>query len=376
MVDHSSKSNKSSINTPSSHQNEAGEKGIALQRKENKGDLPSDLQSGLENMSGKDMSDVTVNYNSATPGEYGAHAITQGKQIDIAPGQEQHLPHEAWHVVQQKQGRVPVTGSMGGTPVNTDTSLEKEADVMGARAMQMKFNAVPSVTHSSINSPVIQGNWKFNSMLSKNMFKDFGTVTKNKSDDVTEFADEIYKQNPISAPGKTKSNLMAEGLYEWSKSAINAAKAYYAEFDDANDQRKNNNVTVMFGISDFTDADFRTYDFSGTSADYEIKRVTARPQGSVDKHLRDANRQLNVRTGDELNAIIHIASIYNPWPYTPTTVPKNAPSDQNIINTAKSRNIGSKKKWGKDHNITIKWDSRIDHPHWHMPAGGEIKFKI
>jgi hypothetical protein len=26
------------------------------------------------------------------------------------PGQEQHLPHEAWHVVQQKQGRVKPTG--------------------------------------------------------------------------------------------------------------------------------------------------------------------------------------------------------------------------------------------------------------------------
>ncbi len=26
--------------------------------------------------------------------------------MDLDPGEERHLPHEAWHVVQQKQGRV------------------------------------------------------------------------------------------------------------------------------------------------------------------------------------------------------------------------------------------------------------------------------
>ncbi|MEM7041075.1 MAG: DUF4157 domain-containing protein [Bacteroidota bacterium] len=35
-----------------------------------------------------------------------AHAYDQGTDIHIGPGQEKHLPHEAWHVVQQKQGRV------------------------------------------------------------------------------------------------------------------------------------------------------------------------------------------------------------------------------------------------------------------------------
>ena len=35
-----------------------------------------------------------------------ARAYTQGSEIYMAPGQERHLAHEAWHVVQQKQGRV------------------------------------------------------------------------------------------------------------------------------------------------------------------------------------------------------------------------------------------------------------------------------
>lgn len=52
----------------------------------------------------------------------------------MAPGQEQHLPHEAWHVAQQMAGRVEPTTEMGGLPVNDNVGLEHEADVMSARA--------------------------------------------------------------------------------------------------------------------------------------------------------------------------------------------------------------------------------------------------
>src|SRR5690606_29213903 len=42
-----------------------------------------------------------------------------------------------WHVVQQKQGRVRATRQLqAGVPVNDDAGLEREADVMGARALQ------------------------------------------------------------------------------------------------------------------------------------------------------------------------------------------------------------------------------------------------
>jgi len=85
------------------------------------------------------MDDVKVHYNSAKPAQLNAHAYAQGTDIHIASGQEKHLPHEAWHVVQQKQGRVrPTTMMKAKVPVNDDQGLEKEADVMGARALQMK----------------------------------------------------------------------------------------------------------------------------------------------------------------------------------------------------------------------------------------------
>ena len=101
---------------------------------ENNTGMPDNLKAGVENLSGIDMSDVRVHYNSLKPAKIGALAYTQGKDIDVAPGQERHLPHEAWHVVQQMQGRVKPTMQMkDGIPVNDDEGLEHEADVIGGQ---------------------------------------------------------------------------------------------------------------------------------------------------------------------------------------------------------------------------------------------------
>ena len=107
-----------------------------IQKKENNTGLPDNLKSGIENLSGYAMNDVKVHYNSAQPAQLNALAYAQGTDIHVAPGQERHLPHEAWHVAQQKQGRVQPTMQMKeGVPVNDDAGLEHEADVMGAKAM-------------------------------------------------------------------------------------------------------------------------------------------------------------------------------------------------------------------------------------------------
>ena len=99
--------------------------------------LPDHLKSGIESLSGMSMDSVKVHYNSPHPAQLNAHAYAQGSDIHVAPGQEQHLPHEAWHVVQQAQGRVQATMQMkDGVPVNDDKGLEHEADVMGALAHQ------------------------------------------------------------------------------------------------------------------------------------------------------------------------------------------------------------------------------------------------
>jgi len=109
-----------------------------LKADENKTGMPDTLKAGIENISGVDVSDVRVHYNSAKPAQMNAHAYAQGTNIHVGPGQEQHLPHEAWHTVQQKQGRVQPTTSVNGVPVNDNKSLESEADVMGAKAATFK----------------------------------------------------------------------------------------------------------------------------------------------------------------------------------------------------------------------------------------------
>ena len=103
-------------------------------QKKNLTGMPDNLKAGIEDLSGFSMDDVRVHYGSSKPAAVQAHAYTQGTDIHIAPGQERHLPHEAWHVAQQMAGRVQPTTEIGGMPVNDNAALEHEADVMGARA--------------------------------------------------------------------------------------------------------------------------------------------------------------------------------------------------------------------------------------------------
>lgn len=105
-----------------------------IQKKANNTGLPDHLKTGLEHLSGMDLSDVKVHYNSDKPKDLHALAYAQGNNIYLGPGQEKHLPHEAWHVVQQKQGRVKPTMQFKGVGINDNMELEKEADVMGQRA--------------------------------------------------------------------------------------------------------------------------------------------------------------------------------------------------------------------------------------------------
>ncbi|WP_229712495.1 DUF4157 domain-containing protein [Marivirga lumbricoides] len=113
--------------------------------------LPDDLKSGIENLSGYLMDDVKVHRNSDKPAQLQAHAYAQGTDIHLGSGQEKHLPHEAWHVVQQKQGRVKPTMQMkGGVNVNDDKGLEKEADVMGGKTFMFVDNRPEAVAQRGV----------------------------------------------------------------------------------------------------------------------------------------------------------------------------------------------------------------------------------
>lgn len=110
-------------------------------RQENNTGLPDNLKAGVESLSGLPMDDVNVHYNSSKPARWGALAFTQGADIHVGPGQEEHLPHEAWHVAQQKLNRVRASASLNGEKINTDPALEKEADQFASHYTKSHFAA-------------------------------------------------------------------------------------------------------------------------------------------------------------------------------------------------------------------------------------------
>lgn len=104
--------------------------------KRNDTGLPDPLKAGIESLSAMSLDNVKVHYNSSKPAQLNALAYAQGSDIHLGPGQEPHLPHESWHVVQQAHGRVrPTIQAKNGTPINDDDALEHEADLMGGEAL-------------------------------------------------------------------------------------------------------------------------------------------------------------------------------------------------------------------------------------------------
>ena len=128
--------------------------------------MPTQLRAGLESLSGVSMDDVAVHYNAAEPAQLSAHAFTKGTDIYLGPGQERHLGHEAWHAVQQKQGRVRPTTDLGGVEINDSSALEREADRMGARAAQASFDeqAVAPAGSASASGAPLQMMWDWGSL--------------------------------------------------------------------------------------------------------------------------------------------------------------------------------------------------------------------
>ena len=116
--------------------------------------LPAPLRSAVEQLSGLALGGVRVHYNSNRPAQLQALAHAQAADIHLAPGQERHLPHEAWHVVQQAQGRVkPTLKTAAGVVLNDDPALEREADLMGARATAGPAPSAPLAEPQALTAP-------------------------------------------------------------------------------------------------------------------------------------------------------------------------------------------------------------------------------
>ena len=128
--------------------------GAADPARRNETGLPDRIKTGVEALSGLSLDDVRVHYGSSRPAQLQAHAYTVGTEIHVAPGQERHIAHEAWHVVQQKQGRVKPTIQYFGVPVNDDSGLEGEADHFGSLAAAWRGPPAEAVQRKAATSVV------------------------------------------------------------------------------------------------------------------------------------------------------------------------------------------------------------------------------
>lgn len=154
-------------------------------RRNNTG-LPDRLKAGVETLSGYSLDRVKVHYNSSKPAQLNALAYTQGTDIHIAPGQEKHLPHETWHVVQQMQGRVRPTLRMNGVGINDNSALEHEASVFGDRASHVsaanaKAGAVQATAQRCIQC-VLDDEAIINMVINSNAGKDMMANPDNYAD--------------------------------------------------------------------------------------------------------------------------------------------------------------------------------------------------
>ena len=140
----------------------ASKQSALTQKNANKTGIPDGLKAGMESVSGISLNDVTVHRNSDKPAQLQAHAYAQGTDIHLGPGQEKHLPHEAWHVVQQKQGRVQATTQgNGNVPINDNPSLEREATQMGQKALKESNSGSSTLKNVTISPNNPAQLWNF-----------------------------------------------------------------------------------------------------------------------------------------------------------------------------------------------------------------------
>ena len=109
--------------------------------------VPDNVKVKVQQNTGVDLSDVSVEHNSPKPFQICAAAYTQGNNVYLGPGQERHLNHELGHVVQQKSGMVS-----GGASINENPMLERDAEkALESPPVSGSFGAQ---TNSSAQMPI------------------------------------------------------------------------------------------------------------------------------------------------------------------------------------------------------------------------------
>ena len=300
-------------------------------KRENNTGMPDNLKAGVESLSGIDMSDVKVHYGSSKPAEVGALAYTQGANIHVAPGQERHLPHEAWHVVQQKQGRVQPTMHGKGIAINNEVALEHEADVVGEKAMQLKVldARVDPFAHELKQA-------KMSTLVSKTIIQKVTTPDLANSQLNTTYINGVAFPGLVTSMNNLRGRYLgqlaayqaihglvdppvgheldtaADGLYRFTERMIEQIDGGWTEVGEADRLAAKPNRTPALGIPGQAPDIF--YQKPGGFTGVEAKSINSANVGTVNTRIMQADGQLGGYVLNRSKIHIWIAHPNNHWP--------------------------------------------------------------
>jgi hypothetical protein len=310
----------------SQHALEAGSREVSslqgrfepTQNRENNTGMPDTLKAGIETLSGLSMDDVNVHYNSSKPAQVQALAYTQGTDIHVGPGQEKHLAHEAWHVVQQKQGRVRPTWQAKSVAINDDQGLEREADVMGEQAEKASgrlWHRNSTGLNLVANGPIQRQSGSL--VIQMNAAADLLAAEANRVYLVAETGllstagSGVYTAINGTGAGQEKDDAAAGLRYYW-QTLIDGFDGKKAEMYEAETLVANGDIPIL-STNDLTDPDVRINIPGGVEAT-EVKAINSDNTANVNTLITGADKQLGKRYAKVKKIKIRIESRNNLWP--------------------------------------------------------------
>lgn len=170
--------------------------------------IPTQLKERVEQSTGLSLDDVRVHYNSYLPEKLDALAYTCGNQVEISPGQENCLPHELGHVVQQKLGLVRANAMhASGAALNTEEALEHQADEIGA-GKKIDITARPTIRN------IIQRKL-FIRIFRNIIFKNSDEMKKNSAKSQPKMPRSVRKDLGYLEIYETSAETLADCFMQW-----------------------------------------------------------------------------------------------------------------------------------------------------------------
>lgn len=255
--------------------------------------LDSTVQAKMEQSFQTDFSGVQVTPNSSEASAMGAQAFTQGDQVHFAPGMyspgteqgQSLIGHELTHVVQQKKGHVASTGSVNGQSVNTDSTLEQEADTLGMKASQGKSVQVQNATSGGAK----QLKTKQDVVDSISAYDDY---IKDASDTYGVSVNQIKAIIAVESAGQPEATSGAAfGLMQVTKSTWKYVQDSNSELKsyDFDSYWKNPKINILFGTAVFK-GKMKTVGVSADNENFASLAITAynAGEGTVKRAMQNA----------------------------------------------------------------------------------------